>query len=115
MNERSIGKSIIRKESWEKVTGTAQYTDDFSKIGLLHAKLAVSPHAHAKIISVDSSEARKVPGVKAVIIGKDHPILTGSPLEDRPPPLQLIKSDIMVNPLQLSSRNKNTLLRWQHC
>lgn len=85
MSERSIGESTIRKESLEKVTGTAKYSADFSKIGLLHAKLAVSPHAHAKIISVDSSEARKVPGVKAVIIGKDHPILTGSPLEDRPP------------------------------
>ncbi|SDO22994.1 CO or xanthine dehydrogenase, Mo-binding subunit [Paenibacillus sp. yr247] len=85
MNGRSIGTSTMRKESWEKVTGTAKYIDDFSKIGILHAKLAVSPHAHAKIISIDSSEARKVPGVKAVIIGKDHPILTGSPLEDRPP------------------------------
>lgn len=85
MNERLIGKSTIRKESWQKVTGTAKYVDDYTKIGLLHAKLAVSPHAHAKIISVDSSEARRVPGVKAVIIGKDHPILTGSPLEDRAP------------------------------
>ncbi|MBP1964107.1 xanthine dehydrogenase family protein molybdopterin-binding subunit [Paenibacillus aceris] len=85
MSERSIGKSTIRKESLEKVTGTTKYSADFPKIGLLHAKLAVSPHAHAKIISVDLSEARKVPGVKAVIIGKDHPILTGSPLEDRPP------------------------------
>ncbi|KRF13649.1 xanthine dehydrogenase family protein molybdopterin-binding subunit [Paenibacillus sp. Soil787] len=85
MNERSIGKSTMRKESWEKVTGTAKYVDDFSKIGILHAKLAVSPHAHAKIISIDSSDAWKVPGVKAVLIGKDHPILTGSPLEDRPP------------------------------
>ncbi|MFC5449760.1 xanthine dehydrogenase family protein molybdopterin-binding subunit [Paenibacillus aestuarii] len=53
--------------------------------GLLHAKLAVSPHAHAKIKAIDTSEAMKIPGVKAVITGQYAPILTGSPLADRPP------------------------------
>jgi CO/xanthine dehydrogenase Mo-binding subunit len=85
MAERSVGESVPRKETWEKVTGTAKYTNDISRPGLLHAKIAVSPHAHAIIKSIDPSEAWKIPGVRAVITGKNYPIMTGSPLEDRPP------------------------------
>lgn len=59
--------------------------NDVTPPGLLHAKLAVSPHAHAKIIAIDTSEAMKIPGVKAIITGNYAPILTGSPLADRPP------------------------------
>jgi len=81
----SVGKSIPRRETWAKVTGAAKYSNDISEPALLHAKLAVSPHAHAKIKSVDSSEALKIPGVKAVITGQYYPVLTGSPLSDRPP------------------------------
>ncbi|MFD0695291.1 xanthine dehydrogenase family protein molybdopterin-binding subunit [Paenibacillus sp. GCM10027628] len=85
MNTVSVGKSIPRKETWEKVTGLTQYMDDISRPGLLHAKIAVSPHAHANILSIDTSEAWKIPGVRAVITGKYDSILTGSPLADRPP------------------------------
>ncbi|MFB0844741.1 hypothetical protein ACEU3E_21375 [Paenibacillus oleatilyticus] len=65
--QRSVGKSIPRKETWEKVTGKTKYINDRAIPGLLHVKMAVSPHAHAKIISIDSSEALQIPGVKAVI------------------------------------------------
>jgi len=85
MIDQSIGKSVPRKESWVKVTGAAQYINDSSRPGMLHAKLAVSAHAHARIKSIDVSEAWKIPGVRAVITGEYYPILTGSPLEDRPP------------------------------
>ncbi|RKP58228.1 xanthine dehydrogenase family protein molybdopterin-binding subunit [Cohnella endophytica] len=81
----SLGKSIPRKETWEKVTGITRYVNDISTPGLFHVKIAISPHAHAKIITIDSSEAMKIPGVKEVITGRDFPILTGSPLADRPP------------------------------
>lgn len=80
----SIGTSIPRKESWEKVTGTANYNDDFIEPGLMHAKMVLSPHAHAVIKSIDSTRAMAVAGVKAVITGKDYPILTGALMEDRP-------------------------------
>ncbi|QOT01415.1 xanthine dehydrogenase family protein molybdopterin-binding subunit [Brevibacterium sp. JNUCC-42] len=82
---RSVGKSIPRKETWEKVTGTAKYINDHSTPGLLHAKIAISPHAHAIIKSIDLTEAMKIPGVETIITGQYYPILTGSPLEDRPP------------------------------
>ncbi|WP_192702620.1 xanthine dehydrogenase family protein molybdopterin-binding subunit [Paenibacillus sp. OAS669] len=82
---RSVGKSIPRKESWDKVTGAAQYVNDIPASRLLHAKLATSPHAHALIKSIDSSEAMKISGVKAVVTGRHYPVLTGTPLSDRPP------------------------------
>lgn len=81
----AIGKSIQRKEAWDKVTGVAKYTDDFIVPGILHAKLVTSPFAHAKIKSINISEAVKAPGIQAVITGNNFPILCGVILEDRPP------------------------------
>lgn len=80
-----IGTSIQRKEAWDKVTGIAKYNGDYIVPGILHAKLVTSPYAHAKIKSIDTSEAIKAPGVQAVITGRDYPILCGVMLEDRPP------------------------------
>ena len=79
-----IGKSVPRKEGKNKVTGAAKYTADFTAPGLLHASLLTSPHAHAKIKSIDLSEAEKCPGVRAIVIGQDIPVLTGTTVEDRP-------------------------------
>lgn len=70
MNELGyIGKSVIRKEALEKVTGKAKYTDDFQETGALHAKMLISPYAHADIASIDFSEAWKIPGVIAILGG----------------------------------------------
>lgn len=85
MSGSAIGKNVPRKESWQKATGTARYVNDIARPGMLYAKLAVSPHAHAKIISIDTSQALSIPGVRAVVTGRHFPVLTGSPLEDRPP------------------------------
>lgn len=81
----TIGRSIQRKEAWDKVTAMAKYTDDYIVPGILQAKLVTSPHAHAKIKSIDISEAVKAPGVQAVLTGSNFPILCGVVLEDRPP------------------------------
>jgi CO/xanthine dehydrogenase Mo-binding subunit len=80
-----IGKSVPRIESLEKVTGIAKYTNDDIRPGLLHVKMTTSVYAHANIKSIDTSEAWKVPGVRAILTGKQFPVLTGAPLEDRPP------------------------------
>ena len=80
-----IGVSIPRKESFDKVTGKARYTDDTLIPGTLHAKMLTSSYAHAKIKSIDISEAKKSPGVQAVITGDYFPTLCGTVLEDRPP------------------------------
>jgi 4-hydroxybenzoyl-CoA reductase alpha subunit len=74
MTENSlIGQSVPRIDARAKVTGLAQYTDDFSLPGMLHGRLLRSPLAHARIVSMDTSRARALPGVAAVITGEDLP------------------------------------------
>lgn len=62
-----VGKGVPRIDVSEKVTGTAQYTSDIKLQGMLYAKLLKSPHAHARIIRIDTSEAEKLYGVRATI------------------------------------------------
>ena len=69
----SVGARYEKVDAWERVTGRAEYAADVRVPGALHAKVLRSPHAHAAIISIDASEAEKLPGVKAVITSKDFP------------------------------------------
>jgi xanthine dehydrogenase molybdenum-binding subunit len=62
-----VGKRTPRIDAYERVTGQAQYTGDLHLPGMLYARVLRSPHPHAKIISIDTSKAEKLPGVKAVI------------------------------------------------
>ena len=76
-----IGTRPIRHDAWEKVTGQARYGADIRFAGLLHGKILRSPHAHALIKSIDTSEALKLPGVKAVVTSADLPQLSGRPVD----------------------------------
>ncbi len=62
----TVGQSTRRQDGLDKVTGRTRYAGDLSIGGLLHARLVLSPYAHARIVSIDSSAALQVPGVKAV-------------------------------------------------
>ncbi|MDW8395272.1 MAG: xanthine dehydrogenase family protein molybdopterin-binding subunit [Anaerolineae bacterium] len=75
---RVIGRRVVRPDGVDKVTGRAQYGADVKLPGLLYGKVLRSPHAHARILSIDTTEAEKLPGVKAVITGKDF-----KPVADR--------------------------------
>lgn len=79
-----IGKSVIRKDALDKVTGRAMYTDDYQTVHMLSGKIVISPYGHARIVSIDTQEAWKVPGVRAIIAGKHFP-LVGESIRDRPP------------------------------
>ncbi len=68
-----VGKDYNRVDAEDKVTGRAQYTDDIILPGMLYGKLKRSPYAHAKIVSIDTSKAKALPGVKCVITAKDFP------------------------------------------
>ena len=68
-----IGTRPIRHDGVEKVTGRALYGADFQTIGLLHGKVLRSPHAHARIISIDTSRAEALPDVKGVVTAQDLP------------------------------------------
>ena len=69
-----VGTRPIRHDGTDKVTGRAKYGGDFDAAGMLHGKVLRSPHAHARIKSVDVSKALEYPGVRAVITGQDMPV-----------------------------------------
>lgn len=80
----AVNRSIERKEAWDKVTGKAQYTDDFPQTGILYGSLLTSTYAHAKIIRIDISKAVKMKGVKSILTGEQYTELFGPLLLDRP-------------------------------
>ena len=71
---RIVGTRAPRLDGLEKVTGAARFGADIHLPGMLHGKMLTSPHAHARILSIDTRDAEATPGVKAVITAKDFPI-----------------------------------------
>jgi xanthine dehydrogenase molybdenum-binding subunit len=68
-----VGTRPIRHDGWDKVTGRAKYAADANFAGMLYGKFLRSPHAHARIKSIDYSKALAVPGVRAVVTSEDLP------------------------------------------
>ena len=68
-----VGKRPVRPDGVDKVTGRAQYGADLNLTGLLHGRVLRSPHAHARIKSVDTGKAEALPGVRAVVTAADLP------------------------------------------
>jgi nicotinate dehydrogenase large molybdopterin subunit len=80
-----VGKSVPRYEGLLQATGQLQYVDDIMLPRMLHAKAVFAKYPHAKILSVDTSRAEKLPGVKAVVTAKDVPNnLYGIYVKDQP-------------------------------
>lgn len=84
METSYIGKSIPRVDSAEKVTGRAIYSADLDFAGMLVGAALRSPYPHARVLEIDVSEARKIPGVQAVVTGKDFPFTFGGMIKDQP-------------------------------
>ena len=76
-----IGTRPIRHDGVDKVTGRAKYGADINLAGMLHGKILRSPHAHARIRSIDTSRAEAMPGVKAVLTARDFPIVEDAILD----------------------------------
>lgn len=68
-----IGKSIPRHDAWEKAFGLIRYAADFSLPGMLYGKVLRSNYPSAKILSINTSRAERLKGVKAVLTAKDVP------------------------------------------
>jgi len=79
-----IGEDVKRVDVYEKVIGSAVYTDDI-QFGpqLLHARIKRSPHPHALVKSIDISKAEALPGVKVIVTGDDFPNHIGLYLKDK--------------------------------
>jgi CO/xanthine dehydrogenase Mo-binding subunit len=71
---RLVGKRFRRADSPERLTGQVRYTGDLVLPGLLHGRLVRSPHASARIVSVDKGQAMATPGVVAVLTAEDLPV-----------------------------------------
>lgn len=92
-----VGKSLLRKDGPDKTTGKARYTADRKLPGMLIGGILRSPHAHAKILNIDTERAQKLPGVKAIISGRDtRGIKHGFVETPRYPPDQNILADDVV-------------------
>ena len=72
MGEFSIGQSVRRREDPRLLMGRGRYFDDLKLADQFHAAIVRSPHAHADIKSIDSRAALQMPGVHAVLTGKDY-------------------------------------------
>src|SRR5881398_2553051 len=74
---RVVGQPLPKVDGAAKVTGRAMYADDLLPARTLHCRILRSPHPHARILSIDASAARRMPGVLAVITGSDLPVKFG--------------------------------------
>lgn len=85
MSASTLGTEVPQLSARAKVSGRAPYAGDVKFPGMLHGKVLRSPYPHARIVSVDTSAARALPGVKAVVTGEDSPAaLWGVHHKERP-------------------------------
>ncbi|MBL4721966.1 MAG: xanthine dehydrogenase family protein molybdopterin-binding subunit [Alphaproteobacteria bacterium] len=98
MDNKWIGKRTIRPDGADKVTGRATFGADFTLPGMIWGKVLRSPHAHAKIISINLDKAAALPGVKAVLDSRD---MVEFPMD----------TPAMVGPADLRSVSRNIMAR----
>ena len=90
VNEHAaIGRSLPRVDGAGKVTGVTRFAGDVQLPGMVHARLVVSPHAHARLVRIDTSAARAVAGVVGVFTGKDLPLPSPDAADRNRAPLAL--------------------------
>ena len=85
MELTAVGKRISKKDAPLKVTGSAEYIQDLVLPGMLHGKILYSKYPHARVKSLDTSRAEKLPGVKAVLTGATIPPFKFGVYKDNPP------------------------------
>ena len=88
-----VGTTPIRHDGVDKVTGRAIFGVDVSLPGMLHARVLRSPHAHARIVRIDTSAADRLSGVAAIVTGLDVPV---EPIEE---------PSAFSNPIRLKALN----------
>jgi xanthine dehydrogenase molybdenum-binding subunit len=81
----SVGKRIPKLDAVDKATGRVKYIQDLKVPGMLHGKILYSKYAHAKIVKIDTSRAREMPGVLAVLSGEDVPEIPMGVYKDNRP------------------------------
>ncbi len=105
MGAKHFGARVKRIEDPALVAGRGRFVDDVKLPGLLHACFVRSPHAHAKLVSIDSKVAMIMPGVHAVITADDLP----DPMRHHPMPM------LVPNPAIVAARTQHALARDEVC
>ena len=82
MAHKFVGQRTSRMEGPDKVTGAARYAADYVLPGMAWGRILRSPYPHARILSIDTAAARALPGVYAVVTGKDFPYYAGRAIRD---------------------------------
>jgi xanthine dehydrogenase molybdenum-binding subunit len=103
-----VGRVTQRIDAVERVTGRAGYTRDARRPGMLYARLLTSPHAHARVVSIDTSRAAALPGVRAIVSHFTHPdivyssgsIAGGAQYNDAAKDITLHKRFMFDNPVR---------------
>jgi len=83
LSYKYVGKEIPRVDAFEKVTGMTKFVADMEVPGMLYAKFLRSPHAHARIVRIDTKRAEGFPGVVAAITGQAFPYRMGLYVRDK--------------------------------
>jgi CO/xanthine dehydrogenase Mo-binding subunit len=104
----TVGRDTPRIDAIERVTGRAAYTRDLKLPGMLYARLLTSPHPHARIVSIDTSRAAALPGVRAIVTHETHPdivyssgsIAGGAQYNDAAKDITLHKRYMFGNPVR---------------
>jgi len=95
---RYLNKAVPRTEDYRLLTGYGRYVDDIEIAGALHVCFVRSPHAHARIVSVDTADAAAMPGVVTVVTGRELAQWT-TPMRVAPPVEGLVPVEIATMPL----------------
>jgi aerobic carbon-monoxide dehydrogenase large subunit len=98
MSERAVGRPLPRKEDRRFVTGRARYLDDITVPGAVHAHFVRSPHAHARIRSIETCAAHAAPGIFAVVTGREVTEWT-TPYRIAPPIEGLLPTEFPTLPI----------------
>lgn len=77
LEHRVVGRSVPKVDGLDKCTGVTEYADDLDLPRMLHARLLGAHRPHARIVSIDTTAAEAMPGVKAVITGEEMPVKYG--------------------------------------
>ena len=99
-NYSVIGQSLPRVDGMRKAAGQTIYADDITLPRMLYGKLLGSRRPHARILSIDTSKAKAIPGVKAIITGEDLPVKYGIlPVSEDEYPLEIDRVRFVGDPI----------------
>ena len=99
-----VGKRLPRVDAGERVTGRATYPADLTRPGLVVGAIKRSPHAHARILSIDTAKARVLKGVLAVVTASDFPVIEPGTMI----PFGETGADVWVSALTVIARDRAT-------